>query len=69
MRSVRCVNDANNQIVDDRYCVDEKPVNITNCAQHKCPKWRTGDWGQVGSKFLIQKDVILMFDHLTLVQS
>lgn len=47
MRGVRCVSESNNQVVDDRYCVDEKPTNITNCGQQRCPKWRFGDWGQV----------------------
>lgn len=47
MRSVRCVSESSNQVVDDRYCVDEKPVELANCAQQRCPKWRTGGWGQV----------------------
>lgn len=47
VRSVRCVSEASQQVIDDRYCVDDKPVNVTNCAQQRCPKWRTGDWGEV----------------------
>lgn len=50
VRNVRCVSESTNQLVDDRYCFDEKPVNITNCAQQRCPKWRTGGWGQVNMK-------------------
>lgn len=46
-RDVRCVSETSNQVVDDRNCLEEKPINITNCAQQRCPKWRTGDWGQV----------------------
>lgn len=43
--TVRCVSESTNQVVDDRYCVDEKPVGLANCAQQRCTKWRTGAWG------------------------
>lgn len=46
-RRVYCVSETTYQLVDDRYCTDEKPAEISPCAQQKCPKWRIGDWGQV----------------------
>lgn len=50
VRNVRCVSESTNQLVDDRYCFEDKPGNITNCAQQRCPKWRKGGWGQVNMK-------------------
>lgn len=48
VRSVRCFDYTNSKWADDRYCIqDDKPINITNCAQQRCPIWRMGSWGQV----------------------
>ncbi|XP_055309435.1 A disintegrin and metalloproteinase with thrombospondin motifs 9-like isoform X3 [Sitodiplosis mosellana] len=63
IRAVRCVSESSNQVVDDRYCVEEKPVNITNCAQQRCPKWRTGDWGQCNDNCKQYRQVICQDDR------
>lgn len=49
VRSVRCVNVSGGKMdnVDDRYCSEEKPTNVTNCAQLRCPDWNYGAWGEV----------------------
>lgn len=56
-RAVRCISETSDQAVDDRYCTDERPDNITNCGQQKCPKWRSGDWGEVSR---ITKSVLFL---------
>ncbi|XP_031637497.1 A disintegrin and metalloproteinase with thrombospondin motifs 9 isoform X2 [Contarinia nasturtii] len=63
VRAVRCVSESTNQVIDDRYCVEEKPVNITNCAQQRCPKWRTGDWGQCNDNCKQYRQVVCQDDR------
>lgn len=49
MRTVRCANDTVGKldVVDDFYCApDERPTNITNCSQQRCPEWNYGAWGE-----------------------
>lgn len=63
VRSVRCVSESTNQVVDDRYCDDEKPIGLTHCAQQRCPKWRTGAWGQCNDSCKKHRQVVCQDDR------
>lgn len=44
-RTIICVNQSNH-LVDDRHCVQMKPINVTNCSKNKpkCPDWNFSEW-------------------------
>jgi hypothetical protein len=49
IRTVKCTDpQVNYDIVDEVLCDhSQKPVNVTNCNEFRCPQWNWGKWGKV----------------------
>lgn len=50
IRNVKCIDvqSSSYDSVDERYCdQSQKPVNVTNCNEFRCPQWNWGKWSKV----------------------
>ncbi|KAG4076388.1 hypothetical protein HA402_005831 [Bradysia odoriphaga] len=44
MRSVKCWDSVTQLEIDDQYCTEEKPTNVSICKHPACPEWQIGRW-------------------------
>lgn len=64
MRSVKCWDSVAQVEIDDQYCTEEKPTNISTCKHPSCPDWSIGRWEDVStqnvSNFVYRKLLIFL---------
>lgn len=51
IRSVKCWDSITQLEIDDQYCTEEKPTNVSICKHPSCPEWRIGRWEDVSNFF------------------
>ncbi|KAJ6633267.1 A disintegrin and metalloproteinase with thrombospondin motifs 9 [Pseudolycoriella hygida] len=44
MRNVKCWDSVTQLEIDDQYCTEDRPTNISVCKHPSCPEWNIGRW-------------------------
>ncbi len=55
IRSVKCFDSITQLDIDDQYCTEEKPTNISTCKHPTCPEWNIGRWEDVSKMKKLKK--------------
>ncbi|KAL7038269.1 hypothetical protein ACKWTF_009531 [Chironomus riparius] len=64
IRTVKCTDPQSNfDIIEDHLCDQmQKPVNVTNCNEFRCPQWNWGKWGKCTNECKRERQVVCQ-DH------
>lgn len=54
VRSVKCWDSVTQLEIDDQYCTEDKPTNVSICKHPSCPEWSIGRWEDVSTSFVLQ---------------